>query len=89
MTKHLLALQEELSASVLTSGMEFERNVGGRNRTVRAILGVGLLDVAYRAFLLSRTTAIAAILASTGLLFNVVSGHWANKLLGINTCSSE
>lgn len=71
--------------------MEFERNVGGRDRIARAILGVGLLVVAHRAFLLSRrTTAIAAILASSGLLFNAVSGRCGlNKLLGINTCPHE
>lgn len=71
--------------------MQLERNVGGLDRIARGLLGIGLVAVACGAFSSDRRmTGIVATVASTGLLFNAISGRCGlNKLLGINTCSRE
>lgn len=71
--------------------MTFGRNVGGVDRMVRGILGVGLLVATALATLAGRPLfATGAALASVGLLFNAVVG-WCgvNALFGIDTCSRE
>lgn len=68
--------------------MAFERNVGGIDRIVRGVLGTWLLAVAVSAvFDDQRGKAFAAGIASSGLLFNVVTG-WcgANAVLGVDSC---
>ncbi|MES3517789.1 MAG: DUF2892 domain-containing protein [Natronomonas sp.] len=67
-----------------------ERNVGGIDRKLRAVLGV-ILAVAGAAILSTDATdrnyGLLAILASAGLLFNAVFGRClGNRLLGIDTC---
>ena len=64
-----------------------ERNVGGTDKTVRAVLG-GLLAVAtLGAFLLGRRQLGGiTLVASAGLLFNAVAGFCGlNAALGIDT----
>ena len=69
----------------------FEQNVGGADRIARGIFGAVLVVVAVGAFLAGRrSAALAAGIASAGLLFNFVTGRCGmNKLLGIDTCSRE
>jgi hypothetical protein len=65
-----------------------QRNVGGRDRTIRALLGIGLLVAAVAALADSRTTVAAvAGAAGAGLSFNAATGFCGvNALLGIDTC---
>jgi hypothetical protein len=66
-----------------------EQNVGGRDRQLRAfgvLLAVASAAVAWE--LGTRTVAQIALLVAAGLAFNVITGFcWANKLLGIDSCS--
>jgi Protein of unknown function (DUF2892). len=65
------------------------RNVGGIDRTVRAILAVGLLGVGGWGLLTGGSPVGAVgLLAGVGLAFNAVSQFCiANYLLGVDTCS--
>ncbi len=69
--------------------MNRPRNVGGRDRIVRGVLGGSLLIVALGAVLTGRqTVGIVAALAGIGLSVNAASGFCGmNALLGIDTCS--
>lgn len=68
-----------------------QRNVGGRDRIVRGVLGIWLIVVAFAAYRddAHERAAIAAI-AGLGLCWNVVTrfcgGNW---LLGIDTTSES
>lgn len=67
--------------------MEFDSNVGGTDRTARAVLG-GLLAVATLAALLvgRRRAAGVTLVASVGLLFNAVTCFCGvNAALGLDT----
>ncbi|WP_254763565.1 YgaP family membrane protein [Natrinema marinum] len=72
-----------------------QRNVGGLDRIVRAVLGTWLLVVAGAALLTDRrTTAAATAIAGSGLLINAVTRFCGgNFVLGIDTtegcCSRE
>jgi hypothetical protein len=71
--------------------MEFEQNVGGKDRIVRGVLGIWLVAVAVSAlFDDRRATAAMAGIAGAGLLRNAQSGHCGgNALLGIDTTSDS
>ncbi|RRJ33487.1 YgaP family membrane protein [Halocatena pleomorpha] len=68
--------------------MAFDRNVGGIDRIVRGVLGTWLLLVTIGAMLNGqRTKALAAGIASVGLLFNAAVG-WCglNAVLSVDRC---
>ena len=69
----------------------FEKNVGGVDRAVRGVLGIGLLAVAIGALLVGRRSAgVITAFGSAALLFNVMTGRYGlNELPGINTCPNE
>lgn len=71
--------------------MELTKNVGGLDRTARAVLGVGLLVVTLRTFTSGRRpTALVAAIGAAGLLFNATTQFCGlNAVLGIDTCSRE
>ena len=71
--------------------MEFTKNVGGLDRVVRAVLGVGLLVVTLRSLTGGRrSTALVAAIGAAGLLFNATTQFCGmNAVLGLNTCSRE
>ena len=70
---------------------ERARNVGGRDRTLRWVVGAALLAVGVAGVATGWTTAGAvAALTGVGLLFNAVTGFCVmNALLGIDTCAKE
>ncbi len=69
--------------------MDRSKNVGGRDRLVRGVLGITLLAVAFAAFVTNRqTAALVAGLAGLGLSVNAATQFCGlNALLGIDTCS--
>jgi len=69
--------------------MDRPKNVGGRDRLVRGVLGVTLLAVALGAFVTNRQTiGLVSGLAGLGLSFNAATQFCGlNALLGIDTCS--
>jgi uncharacterized membrane protein len=71
--------------------MALERNVGGRDRIVRGVLGTTLVVAAVGAVLAGRQlVGVAAALVGAGLLFNAATQFCGvNALLGIDTCSRE
>jgi uncharacterized membrane protein len=71
--------------------MALERNVGGRDRLVRGVLGTTLVVAAVGAVLAGRQlVGVAAALVGAGLLFNAATQFCGvNALLGIDTCSRE
>lgn len=63
-------------------------NVGGTDRTVRIVLGLILLPVAY--FALSGAVAVLAYLVGgVALVTGLVRYCPANALLGVNSCRGE
>jgi len=73
-----------------------QRNVGGLDRIVRAVLGIWLLAVAGAAILTDRPAiAVTSAIAAAGLLFNATTRFCGgNYVLGIDTtettsCSRE
>lgn len=70
--------------------MSLERNVGGRDRLVRAVLAVLLTVVAVRALRRGkRTTGLVAGVGALGLGFNATACFCGlNRLLGIDTAES-
>lgn len=68
-----------------------EKNVGGRDRLVRGVLGTVLLAVALVAYRRENAPAAAvAALASGGLLFNAVTQFCGcNAALGVDTTSDD
>lgn len=73
------------------ASMELVKNVGGLDRVVRAVLGVGLLAIALRSLTSGRrSTALVAAVTAAGLLFNATTQFCGlNAALGLNTCSRE
>ncbi|AXG06987.1 DUF2892 domain-containing protein [Haloplanus rubicundus] len=71
--------------------MTLERNVGGRDRLVRAALAVLLTVVAVRALRRgNRTTGLLAGVGALGLGFNVTTCVCGlNRLLGIDTTDGD
>ena len=71
--------------------MALTKNVGGLDRVVRAVLGIGLLVVTLRSLTDGRhSTALVAAVGAAGLLFNATTQFWGlNAALGIDTCSRE
>jgi uncharacterized membrane protein len=71
--------------------MALEKNVGGRDRTVRGVVGASLVAVALGALLTGRSSAgVVAGVVGAGLLFNAATQFCGlNALLGIDTCSRE
>jgi hypothetical protein len=67
--------------------MGIDRNVGGTDRIVRAVLAVGLTAVALLAMRAGRrSVATAATVAAVGFGFNAVTCFCGlNKALGIDT----
>ncbi|MFB6304293.1 MAG: YgaP-like transmembrane domain [Haloferacaceae archaeon] len=67
--------------------MALERNVGGRDRRLRAGLAVVLLVVAALALRSDRrAVAVVAVVGATGLGFNAVTCFCGlNALLGVDT----
>jgi hypothetical protein len=67
----------------------FERNVGGLDRTLRAVGAVLALVVAALAWQFDADSAsLVAVLVAAGLGFNALTGFcWGNKLFGIDTCT--
>jgi hypothetical protein len=70
------------------TGLAASRNVGGRDRKARGVLGVLLGLVAVVALGFNRRTQAAVVgAAAASLLFNAVVGFCGlNALLGIDTC---
>ena len=70
------------------TGLAPRRNVGGRDRKARGVLGVLLGLAAVVALGFDRRTQAAVVgVAAAGLLFNAVVGFCGlNALLGIDTC---
>jgi hypothetical protein len=70
-----------------------ERNVGGLDRTVRAVLGVALLFVgvgAVRAEDRGPLLGALALIGSGALLFNASTGRcYGNAAFGIDTTDDE
>jgi len=74
-----------------------QRNVGGLDRIVRAVLGIWLLAVVAGAAILTdrRAIAVTSAIAAAGLLFNATTRFCGgNYVLGIDTtettsCSRE
>jgi predicted branched-subunit amino acid permease len=68
--------------------MALEKNVGGFDRTARAVVGTSLVAVAIGASLTARPGfAVPAALAGAALLFNAATQFCGvNALLGIDTC---
>ncbi|WP_290818378.1 DUF2892 domain-containing protein [Halovivax sp.] len=66
-----------------------EKNVGGLDRTFRAILGTLLVAVAVDAAIDGRRAVSVAVgLVGAGLLFNAATRYCGlNATLGIDTCS--
>ena len=64
-----------------------QRNVGGRDRIVRGVLGIWLFVVAIAAaFAGRRGTAVTTAIAAVGLLLNATTRFCGgNYLLGIDT----
>ena len=75
----------------LDSSMALMKNVGGLDRVIRAVLGVGLLVVTLRSLTGGRrSTALVAAIGAAGLLFNATTQFCGlNAALGIDTCSRE
>lgn len=71
--------------------MALQKNVGGWDRFVRALLGVPLVAGAAVAVVGGYTVVgIGAGLAGAGLLFNAATQFCGvNALLGIDTCSQK
>lgn len=71
--------------------MALQKNVGGRDRLARGVLGTVLVAVAVSALIAGRRGAGAlAALVGAGLLFNAATQFCGlNALLGIDTCSRE
>ncbi|PSQ28788.1 DUF2892 domain-containing protein [Halobacteriales archaeon QS_9_68_17] len=69
------------------TGLAPRRNVGGRDRKARGVLGVLLGLVAVLALGFNRQSQAAVVgVAATGLLFNAVVGFCGlNAMLGIDT----
>jgi len=71
--------------------MDIERNVGGTDRIVRAVLAVGLTVAALLALQAGRRTV--SVLAATGAIalgFNAVTCFCGlNEALGIDTTETE
>lgn len=70
------------------SALAPSRNVGGRDRKARGVLGVLLGLAAVLALGFNRRTHAAVVgVAAAGLLFNAAVGFCGlNALLGIDTC---
>ena len=70
--------------------MNVERNVGGLDRALRAVIGVVLLAVAIDAAIDGRRAVSVGLTAvSVGLLVNVLTRFCGlNAVLGIDTCPS-
>lgn len=68
-----------------------KKNVGGRDRIARGVLGSILLAVALVAYRRENaSTAALAALASSGLLFNAVTQFCGcNAALGVDTTSGD
>lgn len=71
--------------------MRPERNVGGIDRIVRAVLAVALTVVAVSALRTGRRpTGLLALVGALGAGFNAVTGFCGlNAALGIDTTSEE
>ena len=71
--------------------MALTKNVGGLDRVVWAVLGIGLLIVTLRSLTGDRhLTALVAVVGAAGLLFNATTQFCGlNAALGIDTCSRE
>jgi len=69
--------------------MEFESNVGGRDRLVRAVLAVLLTVVAIRSLRGgNRAVGLLAGMGALGLGFNAVTCFCGvNRVLGVDTAS--
>ncbi|UPV99756.1 DUF2892 domain-containing protein [Halorussus gelatinilyticus] len=69
--------------------MALPKNVGGRDRIARAVLGVASLALAGGAVLLGYGgIGVLALVAGAGFLFNAATRFCGvNALLGIDTCS--
>ncbi|WP_299236554.1 YgaP family membrane protein [Natronomonas sp.] len=67
--------------------MEFEPNVGGRDRLARAALAVVLTVVALRSLRAKKPTAgLLALVAAVGFGFNATTRFCGmNRLLGVDT----
>lgn len=67
--------------------MQFERNVGGRDRLVRGTVAIVLTAIAVRAFRRNdRTAATAAIVAAIGVgLSALICFCGVNRAFGIDT----
>ncbi|MFB6156351.1 MAG: YgaP-like transmembrane domain [Haloferacaceae archaeon] len=67
--------------------MDFERNVGGRDRVLRALVAVALVAVAGIALRAGRRgVATVAVVGAAGLGFNAVTCFCGlNALLGVDT----
>ena len=70
------------------TGLAPRRNVGGRDRKARGVLGVLLGNVAVLALGFNRRNQATIVgVAAAGLLFNAVVGFCGlNAMLGIDTC---
>jgi len=68
-----------------------QRNVGGYDRVVRAVLGVVLFTIAvYAATAGQQGLTVFAMVASAGLLFNAATQFCGvNAVLGLDTCRWE
>ena len=66
-----------------------EKNVGSRDRSIRIIIGLGLVALIYFADLSRTETLIGGILAAYLLVTALLSRCLFLKLAGIDTCMSE
>lgn len=68
-----------------------EKNVGGRDRAARGVLGAVLFAVAVVAYRRENGSVAALVaLASSGLLVNAVTGFCGcNAALGVDTTSGD
>lgn len=66
-----------------------EKNVGGLDRLLRAAFAMAFVAIGAWALLDSRVLfGVTALLAATGLLFNVVTQFCGvNAMFGVDTCS--
>lgn len=64
-------------------------NVGGKDKTVRIILGIALLGVAFLASVSSTIQIVLVVVAAIALVSAFVGFCPLNQMLGINTCGKE
>lgn len=61
-------------------------NVGGVERPIRIVVGIGLLGLGAFAGLSAELTAVALVLGTIALVTGVIGYCPVWKLLGLNTC---